>query len=107
MKCRKNRLLANCFQSIIDEFPESTYAPEAYMKLAESYFYPEPGDSLPQTILKLNKSIQLYKNVLQYKESPRYDEALYKLGWSYYRLAGETRIITPMPFCISWLLFVI
>lgn len=77
------------FQAIIDEFPESTYAPEAYMKLAETYFYPEPGDSVQQTILKLNKAIQLYKNVLQYKESPRYDEALYKLGWSYYRLAGE------------------
>ncbi|RMF60023.1 MAG: hypothetical protein D6748_05065 [Calditrichaeota bacterium] len=77
------------YQRIIDEFPESNYAPEAYMKLAESYFYPEPGDSMPQTIVKLNKAIQLYKNVLQYKDSPRYDEALYKLGWSYYRLAGE------------------
>ena len=86
---QEERAARQLFQSIIDEFPESTYAPEAYMKLAESYFYPEPGDSLPQTILKLNKSIQLYKNVLQYKDSPRYDEALYKLGWSYYRLAGE------------------
>lgn len=77
------------FQTIIDEFPESPYAPEAYMKLAESYFYPEPGDDMAKTIVKLNKAIQLYKNVLQYKDSPRYDEALYKLGWSYYRLAGE------------------
>jgi len=77
------------FQTIIDEYPESKYAPEAYMKLAESFFYPEPGDSLSTTILKLNKAIQLYKNVLEYKDSPRYDEALYKLGWSYYRLAGE------------------
>jgi len=77
------------FQTIIDEFPESPFAPEAYMKLAESFFYPEPGDTKSETILKLNKAIQLYKNVLQYKDSPRYDEALYKLGWSYYRLAGE------------------
>jgi len=77
------------FQNIIDEYPESPYAPEAYMKLAESFFYPEPGDDKAATILKLNKAIQLYKNVLQYKDSPRYDEALYKLGWSYYRLAGE------------------
>ncbi|MCB0275595.1 MAG: tetratricopeptide repeat protein [Calditrichaeota bacterium] len=77
------------FQKIIDEYPESAYAPEAYMKLAESFFYPEPGDDVAETILKLNKAIQLYKNVLDYKDSPRYDEALYKLGWSYYRLAGE------------------
>jgi tetratricopeptide (TPR) repeat protein len=77
------------FQTIIDEYPESRYAPEAYMNLAESFFYPEPEDDKEETILKLNKAIQLYQNVLQYKDSPRYDEALYKLGWSYYRLAGE------------------
>ncbi len=77
------------FQTLIDEYPESSFTPEAYMNLAESYFDPRPEDSRAETILKLNKAIQLYKNVLQYKDSPRYDEALYKLGWSYYRLAGD------------------
>jgi len=77
------------FQKIIDQYPESPYAPEAYMQLAESYFYPAPKDSRETTILNLNKANQLYKNTLEYKESPRYSEALYKLGWSYYRLAGE------------------
>jgi len=76
------------FQQIIDQYQESRYAPEAYMELAERYFNPEPGDSRETTILKLNKAVRLYKNVLQYKDSPRYAEALYKLGWSYYRLAG-------------------
>ncbi|MHC4691015.1 MAG: tetratricopeptide repeat protein, partial [Planctomycetota bacterium] len=61
------------FQTIIDEYPESRYAPEAYMNLAESFFYPEPEDDKEETILKLNKAIQLYQNVLQYKDSPRYD----------------------------------
>ena len=77
------------FQTVIDEYPESPYAAEAYMKMAESFFYPQPGDDTDETILKLNKAIQLYKNVLEFKESSRYDEALYKLGWSYYRLAGD------------------
>lgn len=77
------------FQKVIDEYPESEYAPEAYMNLAERFFAPDPDDSKTETVVKLNKAIQLYKNVLQYKDSPRYDEALYKLGWSYYRLAGE------------------
>lgn len=77
------------FQTIIDEYPESQYAPEAYMKLAENFFYGDPDDDMGETILKLNKAIQLYQNVLQYKDSERYAEALYKLGWSYYRLAGE------------------
>jgi len=77
------------FQKIIDQYPESPYAPEAYMQLAENFFYPEPGDTREETILNLKKANQLYQNVLAYKGSARYDEALYKLGWSYYRLAGE------------------
>ena len=36
----------------------------------------------------MNKAAQLYRNVLSFRDSPRYDEALYKLGWSYYRLAA-------------------
>ena len=77
------------WQALIDKFPESEFAPEAYMKLAESYFYPQPSDTKEQIKQKLHKAIQLYKNVLRYKDTPRYDEALYKLGWSYYRLAAD------------------
>lgn len=77
------------FQKVIDQYPESPYAPEAYMQLAEGFFYPEPGDTREETILNLKKANQLYQNILVYKGSARYDEALYKLGWSYYRLAGE------------------
>ena len=76
------------FQQLLDQFPESRYAPEAYMELAEYYFNSKPEDSREVTILKLNKAVRLYKNVLQYKDSRRYDEALYKLGWTYFRLAG-------------------
>jgi tetratricopeptide (TPR) repeat protein len=77
------------FQKVIDQYPESQYAPEAYMQLAEGFFYPKPNDTREKTILNLKKANQLYQNILSYKGSPRYDEALYKLGWSYYRLAGE------------------
>ncbi|RMG67815.1 MAG: hypothetical protein D6715_03960, partial [Calditrichaeota bacterium] len=77
------------WQALIDKFPESEFAAEAYMKLAESYFYPQPEDSKEVIKQKLHKAIQLYKNVLRYKDTPRYDEALYKLGWSYYRLAAD------------------
>lgn len=77
------------FQKVIDQYPESPYAPEAYMQLAENFFYPKPKDTREETILNLKKANQLYQNILAYKGSARYDEALYKLGWSYYRLAGE------------------
>jgi len=76
------------YQALIDKYPESDYVPEAYMHLAEFYFQPKLGQGREETIRNLNKAAQLYKNVLKFKESDRYTDALYKLGWSYYRLAG-------------------
>lgn len=78
------------FQEVIDKYPDSPFAPESYIQLAEYYFKPRE-DKLDeeQNILELRKAIQLYKKVLGYKDSKRYDEALYKLGWSYYKLASQ------------------
>ncbi|MCB0284333.1 MAG: tetratricopeptide repeat protein [Calditrichaeota bacterium] len=78
------------FQEVIDKYPDSPFAPESYIQLAEYYFRPRE-DKLDdeQAILELRKSIQLYKKVLRYRDSRRYDEALYKLGWSYYKLASQ------------------
>lgn len=77
------------YQELLENFPESSYAPEAYIHLADYYFQPRLGEDRNTIIRNLNKAAQLYKNVLKYKESPRYDEALYKLGWTYYRLAAD------------------
>lgn len=88
-KMGQDSIAQKIFQKVIDQYPESPYAPESYMQLAEGFFYPEPGDSREETILNLKKANQLYQNILVYKGSARYDEALYKMGWSYYRLAGE------------------
>ena len=76
------------YQELIDKYPESEYIPEAYMHLAEFYFQPKLGQDREETIRNLNKAAQLYKNVLKFKDSPRYADALYKLGWTYYRLAA-------------------
>ena len=76
------------YEELIDKYPESNYVPEAYMHLAEFYFQPKLGQDREETIRNLNKAAQLYKNILKYKESSRYTDALYKLGWTYYRLAG-------------------
>ncbi len=80
----------NVYRQVVEKYPESPFAPEAYMRLAEYYFSPrEDKKSEEQIVIELNKAIQLYKNVLRYKKSKRYDEALYKLGWSYYKLASR------------------
>ncbi len=78
------------YREVIDKYPDSRFAPESYMRLAEYYFSPrEDKTDEEQQIVELRKAIQLYKNVLKYKDSKRYDEALYKLGWSYYKLAAR------------------
>ena len=78
------------YREVVEKYPESPFAPEAYMRLAEYYFAPrEDKTEEEQIIIELQKAIQLYKNVLRYKKSKRYDEALYKLGWSYYKLAAR------------------
>ncbi len=76
------------YRELVDKYPESNYIPEAFMRLAEFYFQPRLGQGREETIRNLNKAAQLYKNVLKFKDSPRYPDALYKLGWTYYRLAG-------------------
>ena len=71
---------------LIEAFPESPYVPESYMRLGEYYFNPPVND--------IHKAIENYKHVLDYKNSPRYDEALYKIGWSFYRLSEYPKSIS-------------
>ena len=71
---------------IIEAHPESRYLPEAYMRLGEYYFHP-PINDIPI-------AIDYYKKVLRFRDSARYDEALYKLGWSYYRLSEYPEAIS-------------
>lgn len=71
---------------LINEFPDSKYVPEAYMRLAEYHFNPPVND--------VEKAIEYYEQVLDYRDNPRYDEALYKLGWSHYRLSHYPEAIS-------------
>ncbi|MEJ2052932.1 MAG: tetratricopeptide repeat protein [Calditrichaceae bacterium] len=78
------------YQEVIDKYPDSPFAPESYIQLAEYFFAPRDDKTDENQItVEIQKAIQLYKKVLRYKDSKRYDEALYKLGWSYYKLAAR------------------
>ena len=66
------------YDELIRKFPNSRYVPEALMRKAEYYFNPPVNE--------IEKAVELYKQILEFKDSPKYDEALYRLGWSYYRL---------------------
>jgi tetratricopeptide (TPR) repeat protein len=83
------------YQEVIDRYPDSHFAAESYMRLAEYFFDPREDKDTEQSVVELQKAIKLYQKVLEYKDSRRYDEALYKLGWSYYRLtATDSRYYT-------------
>ena len=77
------------YQEVTDRYPDSHLAAESYMRLAEYYFDPREDKDTEMSIVELQKAIKLYQKVLQYRDSKRYDEALYKLGWSYYRLTAS------------------
>lgn len=74
------------YLQLIETHPQSAYLPEAYMRLGEFYFN-APGGSL-------DLAIDYYQKVKQSRNSPRYFEALYKLGWSYYRLSRFAEAIS-------------
>lgn len=71
---------------LVDRYPESNYIIEAYMRLGEYYFNP------PQN--NINKALRYYKKILSNTESSHYNEALYKIGWSYYRLSKYPEAIS-------------
>jgi len=74
------------FEQLLEQHPDSRFAVEASMRLAEYYFNPPLND--------LEKAISYYKRVTDKPANPRYPEALYKLGWSYYRLGQFPRAIS-------------
>jgi len=74
------------YELIIQEFPESRYVPESLMRIGEYFFNPPRNE--------IEKAIEYYKKILEYKDSPKFDEALYRLGWSYYRLSNYPEAVS-------------
>ena len=74
------------YERIIHDYPQSNLMPDVLMRLGEYHFNPPRN--------QLYEAIDYYNRILVYKESPRYDEALYRLGWSYYRLSEYDKAIS-------------
>jgi TolA-binding protein len=64
------------YEMVIDDYSDSRYMPEALIRLGEYHFDPIHRD--------LDKAIHYFGRVMDFRTTPRYDEALYKLGWSHY-----------------------
>ncbi|MCL4707990.1 tetratricopeptide repeat protein [bacterium] len=74
------------YQDFIQTYRDSRYIPDALFRVAEYYFNP-PKSSL-------DSAIAIYQQVLKYGDSPKYDEALYRLGWAHYKFNNYPQAIS-------------
>ena len=81
------------YHFITEKFPESRYAPESLMRIAEYHFNPPRNE--------IDSAIVYYKKILQYKDSPKYNQALYRLGWSFYRLSQFPQAVSYFTLLIK------
>lgn len=68
------------YQQLIARYPKSRFTTEAWVRIGEYYFdaYDVPN-ALPL-------AIEAYEHAVADTKHPLYDKALYKLGWTYYRM---------------------
>jgi cellulose synthase operon protein C len=68
------------YKTLIGRYPKSKFVTEAWVRIGEYYFdaYNDAG--------ALAKAAEAYEKAVKDTESPLYDKALYKLGWTYYKM---------------------
>lgn len=68
------------YEQLIAAYPKSKFTTEAWVRLGEYYF---DAYDVPDA---LTKAADAYENAIKDTTHPLYDKALYKLGWTYYRM---------------------
>ena len=68
------------YTDLIAAYPKSKFTTEAWVRIGEYYF-----DAFNETAA-LEKAADAYEHAVEDKTHPLYDKALYKLGWTYYRM---------------------
>lgn len=63
------------FQSLVQRYPKSRFAPETWTRIGEHYFEQN----------QLEEAIEAYRQVMAFGQTNYYDKALYKLAWTHYR----------------------
>jgi TolA-binding protein len=67
------------YQTLIQRFPDSPFVAEAWVRLGDWYFDAVEADSLSNAAVAFSR-------IYAYPEHPLYSRAIYKLGWTYYRM---------------------
>ncbi len=78
------------FEVLVMKYPNGAHYLDALMEMGAYYF------NNPSSIngKGYEKAIDIYKEVLKYRDSDKFIEALYRLAWSYYMLDRYTEAVT-------------
>jgi len=82
------------FRRIVGEFPDSEFAPRAHLRLGDYHFdYNELDASIPH-----------YQRVVDLEgvNGALYDDGLYKLAWTYYRMSEYDQALTLLIKLLDW-----
>jgi TolA-binding protein len=68
------------FSQLLENHKNSALVPDTYIAMGDYYFDNH----------NINKSIDAYKNAMNFKEHPFYTYAVFKLGWAYYNAPAKS-----------------
>lgn len=74
----KEKEMQLAYQQLINNYPESQFISQAYLAFADYYF----GKN------EIQNAVRLYQKVTEFKDSPVYAYALYKLAWCHLNPIG-------------------
>ncbi len=67
------------YRTLIQKYPDSPFVAEAWVRLGDWYFDEVKADSL-------QRATDAFAQMYRFPEHPLYARAIYKLGWTYYRM---------------------
>jgi len=76
---------------LVQDYPQSSNTPDAYVLLGEYYFNNNNA----------YRALQFYKKVALYKSSSKYGFAMYKLAWCYYNVGELGKAIDTMTTAVA------
>jgi TolA-binding protein len=83
------------YQTLIQRFPESPFVPEAWVRLGDWYFDAVEADSLQNAAASFSR-------IYAYPEHPLYARAIYKLGWTYYRMDSFEEAVRAFVYLLDY-----
>ena len=74
------------YRALIERYPDSPFVPEAWVRLGDWWFDEVKADSL-------QRAAEALSHMYDFPAHPLYARAIYKLGWTYYRMDDFGRAV--------------